>query len=155
MKKMYLAQSLVLLVGTVFAWFTVFTDFSRFYNLYGTITKINGCIIPNPIMTPCFYGAFAFLGGFIWSLHILKAAKEKKIINQKRLSVFLIAGTIFAWSNFSFEIYNFYFKKAATKVSCSGVATDNVFTTACFIGSMLFLLSLIISLLINKKNKKI
>ena len=155
MKKMYLAQSLILLVGTIFAWFTVFTDFSRFYNLYGTITKISDCAIPNPIVTPCFYGAFAFLGGFIWSLFILKAANEKKVISQKKLNLLLIAGTIFAWSNFSFEIFNFYFRKTTTKVSCSGVTTDNIFTTACFIGSMLFLGSLIISLLINKKNRNI
>ncbi len=153
MKKIYLAQSLVLLIGTLFAWFTVFTDFSRFYKLYGTITKISGCVIPNPVTTPCFYGAFAFLGGFIWSLYILKASKEKKVINQKKLNIFLIAGTIFAWSNFSFEIFNFYFRKTATKVSCSGVTVDNIFTTACFIGSMLFLGSLIISLVINRKNK--
>jgi hypothetical protein len=153
MKKIYLVQSFVLLIGTIFAWFTVFTDFFRFYKLYGTITKISGCIIPNPITTPCFYGAFVFLGGFIWSLYILKTSKEKRIINQKRLNILLIIGTVFAWSNFSFEIFNFYFKKTATKVSCSGVAAENVFTTACFIGSMLFLGSFIISLLINKKNR--
>ena len=151
MRKAYLLQTFVLLLGTVFAWFTVFTDFTRFYRLYGTIFKIGGCSPPNPIATPCFYGAFAFLGGFVWSLYILKASKEKKIVNQKKLNILLIAGTIFAWSNFSFEIYNFYFKKMANKVSCSGVATDNIFTTACFIGSMLFLSSLIISLMINKR----
>ena len=148
---MYLIQSFVLFIGTVFAWFTVFTDFSRFYNRYGTITKISGCMIPNPVMTPCFYGAFAFLGGFIWSLFILKASKEKKMINQKKLNILLIAGTIFAWSNLSLEAFNFYFGKTADYVSCSGVQVDNIFTTACFIGSMLFLGSLIISLVISRK----
>ena len=153
MKKMYIAQSIVLLIGTLFAWFTVYSDFSRFYGLYGDITRISGCTIPNPVTTPCFYGAFAFLGGFIWSLFILRTSKENKIINQKRLHLLLIASTIFALSNLSLEIFNFYSNKTATQVSCSGVPSTNIFTTACFIGSMLFLGSFIISLIINRKNK--
>jgi len=150
---MYFVQSFVLLVGTIFAWFTVYTDFTRFYNLYGDITKISGCVIPNPVTTPCFYGAFAFLGAFIWSLYIQKMPKEKRIAHQKKLSIFLVAATIFAWSNLALEIYNFYLQKTGSKVSCSGVATNNIFTTACFIGSMIFLTSLIISFVINRKNK--
>ena len=91
MKKIYTAQSLLLLIGTLFAWFTVYTDFSRFYNLYGDITRIRGCVIPNPVTTPCFYGAFAFLGGLIWSLYILKTSKQKKVANphiSQRINIF-------------------------------------------------------------------
>ena len=152
MKKMYIAQSVLLFIGSVFAGFTVYTDFSRFYNLYGEITKISDCILPNPVITPCFYGAFAFLIAFIWSLFILRFPKERQIINQKRLNILLIASTIFAWSNLSLETFSFYSKKTVTQVSCSGVPATNIFTTACFIGSMLFLGSLIISLVINRKN---
>ena len=155
MKKIYWVQSLVLLAGTIFAWFTVYSDFSRFYNLYGTLTKISGCSIPNPITTPCFYGAFAFLGAFIWSLYILKMPRVKQIAHEKKLVILLIGSTIFAWSNLALEIYNFYIQKASSKVSCSGVATDNIYTTACFIGSMIFFVSLIISMVINWKSKKI
>jgi hypothetical protein len=153
MKKRYLIQSLVLLAGTLFAWLTVYSDFSRFYNIYHSLTRIQNCIVPNPITTPCFYGAFAFLGAFIWSVYILRASNEKKIKHQKFLSIFLIGGTIFAWSNLALEVYNFYIQKMGPKVSCSGVATDNVFTTACFIGSIIFLMSLIISLAINRKKE--
>ena len=151
---MYWIQSLVLLTGTIFAWFTVYSDFSRFYNLYGSLTKISGCTIPNPITTPCFYGAFAFLGAFIWSLYLHKMPQEKIIVQQKRLSILLIGSTIFAWSNLALEIYNFYIQKASSRVSCSGVATDNIFTTACFIGSMIFLVALIISFVIKFQNNK-
>lgn len=150
MKKIYIVQSIVLLIGTLFAWFTVYTDFSRFYGLYGNIARISGCVIPNPVTTPCFYGAFAFLGGFIWSLCILRTSKEKKIINQKRLNILLIASTIFAWSNFFLELKKFYISSSASKISCSGVPTNNVFFTSCFIGSMIFLFSLITSLTILK-----
>lgn len=152
MKKIYTAQSVLLLMGTIFAWFTVYSDFTRFYNLYGDITRISNCVIPNPVTTPCFYGAFAFLGAFIWSLFINKASKSKKIANQKKLHILLIGSTIFAFSNLSLEIYNFYFSKASTQISCSGVPSDNIFITPCFIGSMFFLGSLIISLIIKRKN---
>jgi hypothetical protein len=154
MKKAYIIQSVLLLIGTVFAWSTVYSDFARFYSLYGDITRIEGCVIPNPVTTPCFYGAFAFLGAFIWSIYILRAKKARRDINQSRLHILLIASTIFAWSNLSLEIYNFYFKNASQQISCSGVPTTSIFTTPCFIGSMIFLGTLVISYII-KSTKKI
>lgn len=152
MKKIYIAQSIWLLMGTIFAWFTVYSDFTRFYNLYGNITRITNCVIPNPVTTACFYGSFAFLGAFIWSLFINKASKSKKITNQKKFHILLIGSTIFAFSNLALEIYNFYFSKASTQISCSGVPSENIFVTPCFIGSMFFLGSLIISWIIKIKN---
>lgn len=148
MNKLYKLQSLVLLIGTVFAWFTVYLDFSRFYKLYGSLTRIHNCVIPNPATTPCFYGAFVFLAGFIWSLSILKRESEDQNIQQKRLNLLLIAGTIFAWGNFAYETIKFYMVKSGPKISCSGVPTDNIFFTSCFYGSVLFLSSLILSLII-------
>lgn len=155
MKKLYRLQSVFLLIGTVFAWYTVYSDFSRFYGLYHSFTRVQNCAIPNPITTPCFYGAFAFLGAFIWSLYILKMSGKRKITHQKRLVFLLTGSTIFAWSNLALEIYNFYMQKTGPKVSCSGVTTDNIFTTACFIGSMIFLASFIISLLLIRRNANI
>ena len=153
MKKLYTIQTLILLAGTIFAWLTVYSDFAYFYNLYGSISRISNCVIPNPVTTPCFYGAFAFLASLIWSWYILKYAGEKKADQQRKLNLLLIASTIFAWSNLSLQFYNFYFK-TEEKLSCSGVPTENIFTTACFIGSLIFLVVLIISLLINYKNNK-
>lgn len=152
MKKIYTAQSVWLLMGTIFAWFTVYSDFIRFYNLYGNITRISNCVIPNPVTTACFYGSFAFLGAFIWSLFINKASNPKKITNQKKLHLLLIGSTIFAFSNLALEVKNFYFSEASNQVSCSGIPSDNIFVTPCFIGSMFFLGSLIISLIIKRKN---
>ena len=137
MNKLFKLQSAVLFAGTVFAWTTVYTDFSRFYKYYGSLTRIQNCVIPNPVTTPCFYGAFAFLIGFIWSVSILKSRLGRRILKQKKLNILLIAGTIFAWSNFAYETIKFYAAKSGAKVSCSGVPTDNIFLTACFFGSLL------------------
>ena len=154
MKKLLWLQTLVLLAGSIFAWYTVYMDFVRFYGMYQSLTRIQNCVIPNPMTTPCFYGAFAFVGAFIWAAIIQKLPRTKQVIQQSRLVLLLIGSTIFAWSNLGVEIYNFYFKAQGDKISCSGVATDNIFTTPCFIGSVIFLTALVISLIIIKKNCK-
>lgn len=151
MKKLHTIQSVWLLMGTIFAWFTVYSDFTRFYDFYGNITRLSNCVIPNPVTTPCFYGAFAFLGAFIWSLFINKASIPKKITNQKKLHFLLIGSTIFAFSNLALEIYDFYFSNTSSQMSCSGVSAENIFITPCFIGSMFFLGSLMISRIIERK----
>ncbi len=153
MNRLYKLQSLVLLTGTLFAWSTVYSDFSRFYKLYGTLIRVQNCTIPNPILTPCFYGAFAFLFGFIWSLIILRKTQKEKLPQQRKLNILLLAGTIFAWTNFAYEAVKFYLVKTGSKLSCSGVPTQNILLTPCFYGSVLFALSLIISLAIMKKPK--
>ena len=45
--------------GPVIARSTVLLAFIRFYRAQGTLLKITNCRFPNPISTPCFYGAIA------------------------------------------------------------------------------------------------
>jgi hypothetical protein len=153
MNKLYKLQSFVLFIGTIFAWYTVYSDFSRFYGIYGSLTRIQNCSIPNPVTTPCFYGAFVFLAGFIWSLIILKRNMGNRSAQEKRLNFLLIAGTVFAWGNFAYETIKFYLVRSGPKLSCSGVPTDNIIFTSCFYGSVIFLLSLIVSIIIRVSKK--
>ncbi len=124
--------TIILAGGTIFAWYTVFSDFYRFQRIYGTIFRIENCSIPNPLTTPCFYGAIAFVIALILSI--------KKM--EKPLYFLIIGGTIFAWSNFGYEVYKFY-ATTGIKTSCAGIITDNVFTTPCFYGAFIYLLALI------------
>ncbi len=151
MKKLLPIQSLVLLGGTLFAWYTVYIDFSRFYLNEGTLFKINDCIVPNPVTTPCFYGAFAFLIAFIWSLYILKFVGDKLKWHQRRLVWLLIASVLFAWGNFSRTLYSFWLSQGQPTIGCSGVLSTNPWTTPCFIGAAVFLMALIIAWIIKKK----
>ncbi|MFA4937165.1 MAG: hypothetical protein WC575_02675 [Patescibacteria group bacterium] len=144
MKKLFQLQSVVLLIGTIFAWYTVYVDFARFYAVEGTLFKVQDCIIPNPVTTPCFYGAFAFLIGFIWSLYIIKFLDDKKKIQQKRLVWLLIASTLFAWGNFSYTLYKFWLSHGEPTIGCSGQLVTNPFITPCFIGAAIFLVALIV-----------
>lgn len=151
--KLYILQNLILFIGTIFAFFTVYTDFARFYQMYGSLTRISDCVIPNPVTTPCFYGAFAFLISFIWSMKIYKN-RDRDNTSQGKLQYLLIASTLFAWTNLAIEIYKFYNIENTNKISCSGVPTESIFTTACFIGSTIFLLALLNSIILTKLNKK-
>ena len=33
------------------------------------------CVVTNPLLTPCFYGALAFLAAFVWALVLLRSAR--------------------------------------------------------------------------------
>ncbi len=148
----YWIQSLVLLVGTFFAFSSVTIDYVRFYGIYHSLTRIQNCAIPNPILTPCFYGAFAFLFASIWSLSIII---KKRKAQQAYLHMLLIASTLFAWGNFFLGIYRYYTVSSGPKVSCSGIPTTNPFLTPCLGGSIIFLIALCLSFYIVKKQKKI
>jgi hypothetical protein len=152
-KQTYRIIFLPLLAGTVFAWLSVASDFVRFFHTEGTIFKIQDCFTPNPVTTPCFYGAIAFLIALIWIIKIGKTEIAKQIKNIKGLLVLLIAGNIFAWSNMTLELVRFYSSKTGESVGCSGLLITNPFLTPCFFGSLIFLLSLVSAIVVFKDLK--
>lgn len=139
MRKFFVIQSLILFGGVLFAWTTVVSDFLRFSNNLGV----------NPLTTPCFYGAIGFLIAYFYSLFILFAEPEKQRKHQKYLVIFLVAGTIFGWGNFTLEFCKFYFFKNPT--SCSGLIVATPFVTPCFYGSVLYLASLVSAIIVKRK----
>jgi len=152
MKKLLQLQVIVLLVGTLFAWYTVITEFLKFYDVEGTIFRVTDCVFPNPVTTPCFWGAWAFLIALIWAYKILKMSGDEQKINQKRLTWLLIAGTIFAWSNNSYQIVKFYTQVGGEPgIGCSGQLITNPFLTSCNIGATIFLIALVVGFVIRKR----
>lgn len=107
-----------LLVGTLIAWSTVTTGFIRFYRAEGTILKFMNCVVPNPLTTPCFYGAVAFLIALVWAVHL---ASHGTSIGRgyERLWWLLLASTIFGWSNVAYEFWTWSQSPTRTIVSCS------------------------------------
>ena len=89
-------QVAVLAIGTGFSWTTLVFDYRRFFASGGHVLSISGCAVTNPILTPCFYGALAFLAAFAWALAILRTAPDKVLKWQRRLQLLLAAGTAFA-----------------------------------------------------------
>ncbi len=143
-------QVAVLAIGTGFSWITLVFDYRRFFVSGGHILEISGCAVTNPIITPCFYGALAFIAAFVWALTILRSPPETLLIRQRGLQLLLAAGTIFAWGNFAYEVYRFMQPlPAASAFSCpAGEVAINPLMTPCFYGALIFLTALVVSVFI-------
>ena len=141
-----------LLLGTVFAYFSVFQEFAQFYGMYQNIFRIKNCAIPNPITTPCFYGAFAFLIAFIYSLKIKSFEISKLTKHIRNLILILVGSNIFAGVNNAIIFYKYF--TPSDKIGCSGRPIENPFTTPCFIGGAIFFAALLISLLLFAKLRR-
>lgn len=74
MKKIVLAQFIVLLFGTLFALGNFIWELVNWLNKKSCTL---GCAEPgtNPFLTPCFYGALFFTAAFVLSAVILKKSK--------------------------------------------------------------------------------
>lgn len=71
MKKVIIAQFIVLLIGTLFAWTNFTLELVAWLNEKACAT---GCaaIGANPFLTPCFYGALFFTASFVLSCILMK-----------------------------------------------------------------------------------
>ena len=151
-KKLCLLLTVSLIGGTLFAYYSVLREYIEFYGMYNSIFRIKNCAIPNPITTPCFYGAFAFLISLIYSIKIYKMKLEKHSHHLKYLIFILIGSNIFAGVNNAIIFYKYY--TPSDKIGCSGRPIDNPFTTPCFIGGAIFFAALLISLLLFAKLRR-
>ena len=148
-------QVAVLAVGTGFSWGALVFDYRRFFASGGHVLQLSGCAVTNPVITPCFYGALAFLAAFVWALVILRSAGAAVSKRQRGLQFLLAAGTVFAWGNFSYEVYRFMqVKPAASAFSCPpGEVAANPLTLPCFYGALIFLASLVVSIIITRTHR--
>jgi len=64
----------------------------------------------------------------------------------------LLAGTLFAWSNFAVEFLNWLDKRACTTGCAVGLV--NPFLTPCFYGAIVFTLAFILSAIMFNKSRK-
>jgi hypothetical protein len=151
MGKMLLKlQVAVLALGTAFSWLTLFIDYRRFFAAGGRVFEVSGCAVTNPLLTPCFYGALAFLAAFLWSVAVLRSVPEGVTQRQRGLNWLLIAGTVFAWGNFAYEVYRF--SQPQPTVSAFSCPKDEALVhplmTPCFYGAMIYLAALVVSIFI-------
>ena len=150
LKKLLLVQALLIAGGTVFAWSKLIPQFQVFYAEYGTLFKFEGCVIPNPIATPCFWGSVAFVVALLWSLSLL--INEFSARSQWWLRNLLAFGVIFAATVVTFEFLQYYKVIGGPVISCS----PGVFPlkTPCFTGLIFFLLSFVTSIFVVKQSRK-
>ena len=148
-------QVAVLAIGTGFSWVTLVFDYRRFFASGGHVLDISGCAVTNPIITPCFYGALAFLAALVWASAILRSSPGAVLKRQRGLRFLLAAGTIFAWGNFAYEVYRFMRPQpAASAFSCpAGEVAVNPLLAPCFYGALIYLTALIVSILIIRAHR--
>ncbi|MEO8065297.1 MAG: hypothetical protein ABI643_00385 [Candidatus Doudnabacteria bacterium] len=132
-----------LIVGVGISWTTVLQSFVRFYNNEGTLFKIQNCLFPNPVTTPCFYGAIAFLICLVWAIYLYRALDRENISGSYiKLMWLLFASTIFGWVNVGYELYQFS-QSPKGIVGCTSKVITSPWQSPCIYGSIMFLLSLI------------
>jgi len=154
LRKWYLVQTIVILAGTVFAWYTVVTDFLRFYHYEGTLFKVRDCVVPNPVVTPCFYGALAFILALALSIQVLRKEENRTTI-QRYLTWLLGAGTLFAAGNFTLTMVRYIQSNATGEsfIACSGIPAATPLTTPCFFGLIFYAAAFMVALSIIRKRK--
>lgn len=131
--------------GTLFAWTTVFADYRRFFESGATIFQIAGCRYPNPIATPCFYGAIVFLIALFWSIRVLRQGPAAPAGSLRNLTWLLTAGALFAWGNFGWELWKYYRPGNGPVLSCNGTAVLHPVLTPCFVGALIYALALLVA----------
>jgi hypothetical protein len=143
-------QVALLAVGTALSWFTLLVDYRRFFAAGGQVFEWSGCAVANPLATPCFYGALAFLAAFAWAVAVLRSPPALALPRQRGLNWLLMAGTTFAWANFAYEVYRFMQPQpSASAFSCpKDVAAVHPLLTPCFYGALIYLAALVVSVLI-------
>jgi hypothetical protein len=144
------ARLVVLVLGIFVSWYAVIKAFISFYNIEGTIFKIKDCLLPNPVTTPCFWGALAFFAATVWAYKMFAMNEAKK---EKYFLFFMIGSVLFAWTNFMIELKGVTPKPGSLIAPCPATAA-NPFLSPCFFGSILFSLSLILTYVIFNKLQK-
>jgi hypothetical protein len=124
--------------GVIIAWSTVTLGFIRFYRAEGTLLKFTNCAFPNPLTTPCFYGAVAFLVALLWAASSARGAMPKPH-GYEGLWWLLLASTIFGWSNVAYEFWTSHQSPTGFIVSCTAQSISSPFQSPCLYGSTMFL----------------
>ena len=142
-------QFVVLVAGNIVAWSTVVLSYRAFFQAGYGILNFRGCTVANPLATPCFYGAVAFLIALAWAGMRISEPTAKSF---RHLSWLLVASAIFGWVNVIFEIYKIN-ANAGKIVACGARTVTSIYQSSCLYGTIAFTLALILSFLIYKKLK--
>jgi hypothetical protein len=134
-----LAAIAFLTVGALIAWSTVSLAFMRFYRTEGTLLKLTNCQFPNPVTTPCFYGAIGFLIALIWAVSLARQGRAGAG-GLQGLWWFLLACSIFGWSNVAIEFWRWQHGPTGfVTITCSTDPMATPFQSPCLYGSLMFL----------------
>lgn len=137
----------ILGAGVVSAWVALTAQSFTFYVAYRTFWHESTSVATNPFLTPCLYGALAFLGAFFWAsiLHLFPNPRSEMWL--KRLLIFgiVFAGVVVAYDCADyFHLFSF-----GVPIVCNPNA--NPLATACFRGLIFFIVAYVTSVWLKGK----
>jgi hypothetical protein len=144
MKTTLRLQAATLLLGSLFAWTTVLVELDGYVQAGGALLALGHGAVRNPLVTPCFYGAILFLVAFAWALDALQAGRARRPRIERQLQWMLLAGTVFAWGNFAFEVYRHFRPGPKGFLGCTAAGTHPLLTP-CFVGATIYLIAFLLS----------
>ena len=148
------ARSLIacLVVGAAIAWSTSILAMTRFYGSEGTLLRFTNIGVPNPMITPCFWGAVAFLvalgsAAFLYS----RIGHANPVGGYRTLSWFLVACVLFGWGNVGYEWWSLNQSETGSIIGCTAGPMTSIFQSPCVYGSVMFLASLAATYVVVRK----
>lgn len=139
-QKLIALEVALLFGGMVFSWYNLLSQFANFHALYGTIFRLQGITIPNPFLTPCFFGSLGYVAALFWSVFLLQGPVAK---SQRWLRNFLLFSVVFALSVVGYETAQYFHLIGGVSVSCTPGAAP--WATPCFTGMIIFALAFAVS----------
>jgi hypothetical protein len=142
-----------LVIGATIAWFTSIVALTRFYASEGTLLRFDNFGVKNPMITPCFWGALAYLvclgwGGYLYS----RVAQGGSAAGYRPLGIFLIACVLFGFGNVGYEWWQITHSTSGSIIGCLAQPMTSVFQSPCMYGSIMFLVSMIAAFGIARKS---
>ena len=133
MKTTKLFRIALLAAGALVSWYTVLSQFFTQYSYCGTVLPASQCLIQSPFVTPCFYGACAFLMAFIASVWMYKRDNDA---HEAYLRNFLLFGLVFALSVLTVECAQYFDLLGGPSIGCT--PGSNPLLSPCAAGALLF-----------------
>jgi hypothetical protein len=140
------ALSLVvfLAIGALVAWSTTILALTRFYGSEGTLLRLDNIGIPNPVITPCFWGAVAFLIAVPWAGSLYsRLGRANPVGGYRMLGWFLVACVLFGWSVVGYESWRLSQSATGSIIGCTAAPMTSIFQSPCLYGSSMYLASLV------------
>ncbi len=142
-------QVAALAAGALFAWSIVATDLYRFTLTGGDLTQFRGTALPNPLITPCFYGAIALTVALRWAIRLQRRGDDAR--GERQLAWLLLAGTLFTLGSLGYECSGLSGPRPAGSPSiCTVGAMLNPLATPCFVGFLFYLAGLVLTLVVAR-----
>jgi hypothetical protein len=140
-----------LVAGGLIAWSTTILALTRFYASEGTLLRFDNIGIPNPMITPCFWGAVGFLVALAWAGSLYsRTRRANPVVGYRMLGWFLVACVLFGWSVVGYESWRLNQSATGSIIGCMAEPMTSIVQSPCLYGSSMYLAALVAAQLVAR-----